>query len=44
MALENTSFPNYCTEKIWQGWPAGVCRFTILRHNLIYDIFPSDCS
>jgi hypothetical protein len=40
VALENTNFDHYCTEKIWQGIAGGCLPIYYGKGNRIYDTFP----
>lgn len=40
LAFENTNFPYYCTEKIWQSIEGGCLPIYFGKGNAIYDNFP----
>jgi len=42
LALENTNFDFYCTEKIWQSLSGGCLPIYYGKGNRIYDIFPQE--
>lgn len=42
LAFENTNFPYYCTEKIWQSIEGGCLPIYFGKDNAIYDNFPRD--
>jgi hypothetical protein len=42
LAMENTTFPYYCTEKLWQALAGGCLPIYYGKGNRIYDTFPKD--
>lgn len=42
IALENTNWPHYCTEKIWHAIVGGTLPIYWGKGNRIYDTFPQD--
>lgn len=42
LAFENTNFPGYCTEKIWDSIRGGCLPVYFGQGNRIYDLFPPD--